>query len=580
MADYIAQIDDRVSLSEFLGTNRFVPTGVGSYILRAQSEQGTVLRLNPDIPIDGDCELDPVSPKTEVNLDKHDAIAYADDRFDEADVWFEQAIVRPLAFSFGNILSTQTDEITVYSSYRWDDITLTEVVNNLGAGVELPDLPSLPTILQPQSGFVVTLQVSTEGSPTLNDTLDFVFDVDTVSVLITGRRIVMFPVRPEAPVKEILEFLTDIMEHLDGSEQRVADRKNPRQEFEFALALDGNTRRFVENLLFDWQSRVFGLPIWHEPSFLTAAATLGQSSISVDDTTLGDYREGGMAIVLTDRFTYDALEIATLGSQTITFTSPLNNSYPAGTEVYPLRTAITTSPLRGSRSLFNNRNMAIKFRVLDNDVGDSFADTSAFNTLSSKVLLDGPNASERDMSDILARRMVEFDNETGAFGISSPWSRGKRTAVKGFIMHSRQDVWDVRRLLHALRGRQISFYMPTFYDEFELTIKLQNGSQTINIVNVGFAQFAQGRMPSRGIIRVIRTNGDILVRNINSAGEVDAENEQIIVDVAWPEDIEIEDIERIEYVELVRADTDRFTFEHYNAIGDASLSFPVKVVFA
>lgn len=580
MADFKAKLEPRFNLGEFLGSSRFNAPGVGvdtaPMIWRPASETVPSEITQHDIGSDLDhLDFEERSDPWENN----DRTGKRDDRWDLADVWFEQAIVRPFSFAFDNILSTQTDSITVYSSFRFNDIELINVVNNLGEGVNLPDLPALPTTLQPQSGFVVTLEVTTDGSPTLNDTIDFVFDVDTQSVLITGQRIVMFPIQPEAPLVELLEFLTDVYEHLDGSEQRVSNRKNPRQSFEMTLAVDGNDRRFLENLLYDWQSRVFGIPVWTEPSILTAPASSGQSSVNVDDTTLGDFRVGGLCIVLTDRFEFDAMQIQSISPNSLTFTSPLQFDYPKGTTVYPLRTAVAQPLLRGSRALVNDETMEIRFRVLDNDVGDSFADTSAFNTLDGKVLLDGPNASEGRMTESLQRRLVEFDNLTGKFSVTSPWTRARRSSVKGFITHSRKELWEVRKLLHALRGRQTSFYLPTFYDEFELTNLLQQGSQQLNIVNVGFAQFAKARSPSRHILRVILKDGTILKRNITSAGAIDARREQVTVDVAWSNDIQIDEIERIEYVELVRADTDQFKIEHVNANGEAKLFFPVKAVF-
>ncbi len=321
------------------------------------------------------------------------------------------------------------------------------------------------------------------------------------------------------------------------------------------------------------------MPVWVEPSFLTNAATAGNLTITVDDTTLGDYRVGGLVIVLIDRFTSDSLEIESITSTTITLTSPLNFSYDIGTPVYPLRTCVATGSIRGSRAVVNDADLNILFRVDDNNVGSDFGDTSAFNTLDSKVLLDGPNAVGIRMTEILNRRLVEYDNEIGKLSVTSPWNSYRRSSVKGFITHGRQELWEVRKLLHALSGRQKSFYLPTFFDELVLTVKLQSGSQTMNVENVGFAQFAQAQSPSRSILRVIETDGTIHTRDIESAAEVDAENEQLVVDTSWPNDIEIVDIKRIEYVELVRIDTDRITISHLNAFGEAEITFPVKAVF-
>lgn len=577
MADYLGQLEDRMGMTDFVGAARFVPAGVESHAIYQMNAVAAEFLAAPGIGV-GCTEY-----FNEFEEDSGDiaGVTHAgcpDGRFNNGDVWFEQAIVRPLAFSFGNILSNQTGTVVVYSSYRDSDIELSDIVNNLGVGVTLTDVPELPYTMAPQSGFSATLQVSTDGSPVLNDTLDFIFDVGELHVTITGRRIVMFPLRPEAPLRESLEFLTEVIEHVDGSEQRIALRKNPRQSYDFKLMLDGSERRYFENLVYDWQSRTLGVPVWPEPTTLTAAATIGQLSIQVEDTTLSDYRVGGLAIVLTDRVTFDALEISAVTSNSLSFTSPLNHDYAAGTEVYPLRTAVCTGTIQGTRSLVNQTDVSMRLRILDNDVGDSYADASGFNELDEKVLLDDYNYCEGNMSESYTKRLREYENETGLLSIGSAWQLSKRAAMKGFATHNRSELLAVRKLLHALKGRQTAFYMPTFFEDIELTVKLQIGTSVINMVNVGFSQFAKSRMPSRGILRVVKTDGSILTRNILSAGEVDANNEQIIVDVAWAADVEITDVERIEYVELVRLDTDKIEISHKNALGHATVQVPVKVV--
>lgn len=571
MANYLGSIEQKLWLGDFTGSSRFSPS---SQVIREQGATGVVPTLLGGI-VSG---VQHTTTKTPTPPTKtHIGVVY--DKWDDGDVWFDFAIVRALIYEFGNILSTQTDTLVVYSSYRSQSISLDSVVNNLGVGFNLLGLPSIPTVLQPQSGFQVTLEATTDGSPVLNDTIDFVFSVSTTKVLVTGKRIVMFPIRPVVPLIETLEFITDVQEHIDGSEKRISIRTYPRQSYQYKIEVDSEERQFVDNLLYDWQSRVFGLPVWTEPSFLTLNGVLGEFSIAVDNTTLGDYRVGGLVIILTDRNTFDALEVASITPTSIVFTSPLNYDYPINTQVFPLRTVTASGSIRGSVGYVDDESLDITFKVIDNGVGTDFADSSVYNTHNTKILLDDPNASDGRMTISLKRRLIQFDNAVGRHSVTSPWSRGKKTAVKGFVSHNRTQLWAIRRLLHSLRGKQTSFYMPTFFNDLSITSLLSSGSQTMNVVNVGFTRFAKSRTPTRGVLRVLLHDGTILTRNIQSSGEVDSLHEQIIVDVPWPTDIIDSEIARIEYIELVRADTDKFQIVHNTALGDAAIQFPVITVF-
>lgn len=581
MADVIAGGVD-LAMTEFLEANRFTVTGQSAAALKYPNAEGTLVTLVP-VPADIEAE-DPTTPpytqlSTIAQLQEQCYYGEIEGGWNVGEIWFEHIVVRPFSFDFGNVLTTQNETVVVYSSYRSQNITLTTITNNLGAGTTLTNPPALPRVFEPQTGITINLQVLSDGDAVMNDTIDFTFNVGSASVKIEGQRVVLFPFRPQAPLIETLEFMTDVLEHIDGSEQRVANRKTPRQTFQFNMTTDGDDRRYMENLLYDFHQRLFGVPVWTEPSTLTAAASATNTSITVDQTSLGDYRVGGFAVIFTDRRTFDVQKITTITATTLTFESGLVNDYAVGAQVYPMRLCYASGRARGTRAAVNDDTIQFDFQVADNDTGTSYASTASFNSLNSKVLLDGGNVTERRMSQELNRRLDLFDAETGAFSQSSAWTRDRRSSVKGFTMRTRQEIVNTKKLLHALRGKQVSFYLPTFFDELVPTLTLANGSQNLTIQNVGFSRFAQQQGPSRNIIRVVETDGTVHIRTVQSSSEVDTNSETLVVDTAWPNDITVAEVDRIEYVELVRADTDKFEIKHQDANGTATLFFPVKAVF-
>lgn len=571
MSVNLGQLEDRLGLTQFLGANSFRAPGWNSY--PPPGARGTTPAVIPEhFGLAGKS----TNKKTVLPEDSH--LGQITDKWSTGDKWFERIFVLPSEISLGNILSPLERDIEVYSSHRSESVTLNVVTNNLGTGTTLTGVPTLPFAIGPASGFVATLEVSTLGAPALSDAIDFEFASETLSVTVVGQRIVIFPFKPLAPMRERLSFLTDVFLHIDGSEQRVANRLHPRQEFEFQLSVDGSDRRYLENLIYDWHSSVFGVPVWTEPAFITALAQVGQETVNVDRTDVSDFREGGLAIVFVDRHHYDALEVVSVQPSSITFGSPLTNAYQAGSTVFPLRECVAKSNVRGRRAVVNNTELSVGFRCTDNDVGVNLASVSAFSSYDGKVLLDGPNSVDRAMSVVLERRLEEFDNLTGSFGVVSNWGVSRRSSVKGFTTHDRQELWNVRRLLHALRGKQISFWLPTFQDELIPTQTLQQGSSSLNFENVGFTKFAQSRAPSRGALRINLNDGTQLVRGIVSSSEINQETESIGLDDTWPSTYTVGEVRRIDYLELVRADTDNIDIQHKDANGNATIRFPVKAV--
>lgn len=494
-----------------------------------------------------------------------------------AEHWFDIIHILPRSIVLGNILTTINRTIDIYNAYLYESHDLEAFINNAGAGTSITDLPALPYAILPQESLLLTLEVTPDGAPTINTTLDF--DTDEpylLSIPITGTRIVMFPYEPEAPLTERLLFLTDVLVAEDGTEQRISLRKAPRQEFVMRLLReDGPERQKVDFLLFDWQSRVFGVPIWTEPSYLTGVATAGDTTVNVDDTTLGDFRAGGLAIVFESEDTFDALEVVTVGPTSIEFNTPLLNSYAVGTRVMPLRTCITSTPAKEKKYAVNLAEFEVTMRVLDNDV--DLGSTSGWPTFNSKVLLNDPNAIEQTLDGSIERQITVFDGSTGKFSQASTWNRARHGSAKTFITRTRSALWSVRKLLHAFRGRQVSFYLPTFTKDVTLAATYLSGGSAITIHNVGYTRYAKQRTPKVNL-NIVLNNGTTFQRNVTSSTEVDPATEQLTLSATIGQNIAPEDVARIEFFEKVRIDNDEITIEHRSSNGEAKVGFPVKVV--
>ena len=493
--------------------------------------------------------------------------------------WFESFHVLPRSFAFGNVLSTQVNAMEVYSAFRKTFEVWTSFQNNAGVGVDLNGLPSFPHSFPSQTsgGLTLELVVSTSGQPVVDDVLAFVFSFvpQTINVPITLQRVVLFAIQPELPFTEKLRWLTEVLGHVDGTEQRLSARKNPRQSFVWDFIMeDGPERAFFSNLLFDWQSRVFGLPIWYELTRLTSAAVAADTTLTVGTTDYADYRVGGLAVIFESRTKFDVLEVDSITATTIVFTSGILNNYAVGTFAMPLRTGNAQRSISGSRWVSGDARMKIEFRVNDNDV--DLADSSAFSVFNSKVLIDGHNSVRGEMSEQFERDIIEFDNGVGVPSLSTAWDVGKRLSQLALLAFGRQGLWEVRQLLHALRGKQISFYAVTFSNDFTIDSDITAGD-IMNVVNVGYAQFAQSRQP-RNIIRIIYNNGDPDdYRTITSAAEVDTTREALTLDSSLAARPQAE-VEKIMFVEKVRWDTDEINIRHERGDRMTRITGPIKTV--
>jgi hypothetical protein len=490
------------------------------------------------------------------------------------DDFFEKMIVVPRSIQAGLVLAVEIFNIDVYNSYRNVKRTFSSFTDNTDSGVQVTNLPGLPVDINRQDGIVLDLEISPIGPAFINGTLDFTFDVGSASILVTGQRSILFPFEPVVPLVETLISKTDIRRKRTGTEQRAALREVPRQRFNLIFELDGFDRQFFDAIIFDKQHVVLGIPVWYEPARLESAIAVDDTVITVDSTAYSDYRADSLAIVWNGADDFEALEISSFTATTITFKTPFTKTFAVGARVMPIRVAFLNQAIRGTKLRKTIQRNQIQVTVLDNDV--DLSDTSAFSTFNSKVFVDEPNMVEGgNLSESYERRMTIIDNQTGVFDVFSEQTITPRGHVKQFFCGNRQRLWEVRQLLHALKGRAISFYTPSFFDEMTVLNSIAPAGTVLTIRNIGYNRLIQDRLPKKDLRIVLKDGTESAVLTVQSSTEVSSTTEQITVSPAFGITADPDDIERVEYIEKVRMDSDEVKIKHTNGIGQAVVTVPV-----
>lgn len=496
--------------------------------------------------------------------------------------FYDKMHVIPREFAQGNVLATQNVSVEVHNAYRNEDRTWSGVTNNAGTGTNLLLLPTFSEVILKQDSFSpITLEVTTQGAPVVDTTIDWEFDVVTIMTPITLRRVVLFSVaRPELPFNEILEWRTDVVESKSGKEKRSKLRKNPRQIFDYEFLLDElEEAGIAENILFARQGQSFGNVVWKEETPITASVAIGATSIPVGDTDFGDFRGTGFFVIYESRTKFDVLQATSVATNSITVENGPVNAYEPSPNVIvaPIRICESAPSSAIRRHRVNAQRLRLGFQSIENDI--SIASTAAFSSLSSKVLLDDDNYVTGLLEEMLETRQVRLDNDTGAIFQESPWDRGKKVTHKTFLTGTREGLWQIRQLLHALSGRQVSFFLPTFKRDLEPVVDLVGSDDKLVVSNVGYFQFARNLQP-KNRIRVLFNNGDpTLNRTITTSTELSATQEQLTLDAVWPSSVTVSEIDRIEFVEKVRLDTDRVVIRHDLGHRTSRVRVPVRTVF-
>jgi hypothetical protein len=492
--------------------------------------------------------------------------------------WFEMMHVQPKSIDEGRILATVNVPMSVHNAYRRTPINWTAFVNGGGIGTSLTG-STPPQTIRPQTSVTDLIYIiETDGVPVVDDELEFVFsDSSTILVPVEFSRLFYFDWFPEEGYSEELGFLTEIMTSKDGTEQRHALRRYPRQKFRMEFREDGAELTRLLHTLLGRAGATWGIPLWHEATVLSASAAALDTVINVGSTDYRDFRTLGVAVIFQERGILDIMQIDSFTANTITAVNPLVNAYPKGTLVMPVRVAKTGGAQRGSRWPRRAARLSLEFTV--EDVAQDLADTAGWPTLNSKVLIDDGNALGRSgtVREEVNADIVVLDPEIGSraqfdFALLSRYVTRKSWYPSGI-----QKLWEIRQLLHALRGRQTSWYLPADRDNLVLTQDISLGANTFTIENAGVSYVAG--VSSHEYVRVTETDGTQTTKKmLSSAASLDGLSETVTVDGTWPAGILIADVQRMEIIHKVRFNSDKIQIRYERGRPGARVTAPVTTV--
>lgn len=472
--------------------------------------------------------------------------------------WFGKIILLPTSLNLGNVLSTQLHKLEIFNSFGISK-NLTSFTNNSDSGISITDLPGLPAAIGTFNSIILTMKVVTTGPPSIVGTLDFGTTEYTLVLTLSGSRLVLFPYRPEQPLQEILESLTDILRSQDDSEQRVRARQTPRQSYSMTVFEEDVEASDLRVHMFDYQARLWGVPNWHEERSLGADVSAGLDTVVVD-TTYSEFKVGGLAVMHRGARDFEVLEVKSLTASSLVFTSVLEKSYLAkDTSVIPVKLGYIRGNPGSQRFILGEEKLRVVFDIVD--VDDS-GDLTPWAMYDGRVILDYNAVSGETLREEWRRRAPRLDNQVGRILQFQLADRSRFSTSKGFVFQNSQELWELRQLFHGLHGSQVAFWLPTFRRDLFLSTDIGAGSSTIDVDNIGYTDFVFQRAPLTNV-RLIKTDGTAITRKITNSTVISSAVERLTVDSAFSGSaIPASDVERIEFLMLCRVADDRMEIEH------------------
>ena len=369
-----------------------------------------------------------------------------------------------------------------------------------------------------------------------------------------------FPAAQE--ITEVLEWRTDVLQ-ARSAEQRIALRAHPREIVTFQHRLDAlGLARAAElvraGFAGDWQ-----VPLWQMAVQPTGDLAQGAVEIIVD-TSLSDFRAGAALGIAVDGSEASLAEIVSVAADRLVLAEPLAAQLPAATvaaariAIAPIRQGVLTSALEISRRRQNDGIATASFLLRDAPE----LTAPVLPTYLGRPVQTDPSLIRGPLTASLRRAVEYVDNGFGPVVVEplrDLFERGEAITLKA---QGATERWALRRWLWSLRGRQASFWLPSWGRELQLRASMTSGSTLMRVAPVTELAAYVGRailfeMPSalrfRTIIAAITEGAGHRLTLSSSLGEP------------------VSLTTRVHFLVLVRSDADRIEIRHGAVASEVTL---------
>jgi hypothetical protein len=377
----------------------------------------------------------------------------------------------------------------------------------------------------------------------------------------------LWPFAPAQEITEVLEWRTDVLTSRAG-EQRIALRTRPREIVTFRHRLDAlGLARAAELTRAEFAGN-WHVPLWHLA--LQPGADLVQGATEVLlETALSDFRSGGSAAIAIDGKEAAAVVLASVQPDRLALAAPLDlaslGMAPAGPSIAarrvtiaPIRAALLTSAVEMTRRRQSDGTVSANFLL--REPPDLAAPVMA--TYLGRPVQSDPSLLRSPLTTNLRRAVEYVDNGFGPVALEplrEIFERGETITLKAQGPTARQAL---RRWLWSLRGRQLSFWLPSWGRELQLRSAMTSGSVLMRVAPVTSLTAYLGRRIMLEMPTALR------FRSIGAAIAEGADH-RLTLSSNLGEPVPLGT--KVHFLTAMRADADRVEIQHGAVASEVSL---------
>jgi len=480
---------------------------------------------------------------------------------------YDQIHIFPSSFSLGAVAVDKEVTAQIWSAFFETKVaTSISMLNASGVTEDIGDELPYTFLKLEQREWKFNIDAES-GAAVIAAKVSILIDGESYLVEISGVRAQswVFPHNWKDPVRETLEWKTAFNTTYDGTESRAALISNARRSLSYSMYLNTHDAKRLENTSFGWQNRVLVFPLFQYFSQLTQPAASGASVIYLDTADKGFTVDGYAMLYNETTGMAETLSIAEVTPTYLSLVTPVANSWSTHATVF----VATSGYIQGNLAInWGTNNFAeggIKLRVLPAEEDSFTPDVAATSLYRGEEVLTREPDWARGLDWDMTYEAGVIDGGTGVVFNYTTWKRPKREMNHSWVLKGLTDIRQFREFLFRRRGMAVSFWMPSWRNDFRsITRNYDLGGTQFEFYDDNYILMSAGKV-ERQHIQIELNNGVVLRAKISAYTESSPGVASITLNAGFPVGFASSDIRRASWLSRFRLDTDVVELEWVHA---------------
>ncbi len=368
-------------------------------------------------------------------------------------------------------------------------------------------------------------------------------------------------ITPDA-LEHTLEFMTDVITSYDGTEQRIAIRKQPKQRFSALITYDNylDLRQARADIFLNTDGEVY-LPLWHEGVKITSGGTFGTADAQ-GDFSKSDLTEGDQVIFFNKEGEYQILEIDSKSDTEIELTEFFDDDFEVST-VYPVEQVYVMDPPAQDVYPTNAGSLQLGLLMVRQPAIVGYGGTS-FTTFSShKVLTQRPIMDSKKAGFMFDRGFEAWETENAVFqDTATPFST--IVSTKRFLIKTPTERQNWKKFFADIAGGREAFWVPTWQSDLEVVATPSSTALKIS-ADLDYKSLYYDTNAIKNLALIY--DDGVLYRSVTNCVVNGDGTQTLTLNTTYPSTVR-----SVSFLELSRLASDNVTFSHYPGYSELKFS--------